>query len=255
MVTYELADTDGLHDIQRDSASVIHLGVQATKADWPAVKASKFEDALSLFAATRLEYVPCVLFASFDHTIGYSPNHWPFATTGVFRPDSYYRGSNAFGRSLCMLCADKFEMRTFATKIDISLVKPINERTLSTSIHREDLAQLIWIDLAHQGIHVEIFYRLSTLIDPYFDSSRGEVIGYKTMQGSSDSESNPPDLVHWLISLEVRSLVTRIQLTRFEHFSSHVGHHTESEHDRTSGRGKANRNAILGSVQEVDSIY
>jgi uronate dehydrogenase len=182
----DLNDGAALRDVLGGVTGIVHLGGQATEAEWDSVHASNISGLATLFDAAHAAGVQRVVFASSVHVVGFHPRHARIGTEAAIRPDSRYGVSKAFGEALTTLYADKHGMQTLSIRVGNVNPRPIDRRRLSIWVHPEDLAQLCILGLTHPDISGQVVYGVSDNARGWWDNREAFRLGYRPAHAAED---------------------------------------------------------------------
>jgi uronate dehydrogenase len=176
-VCCDLADPAATAALLAGVDAVVHLGGQATEADWTTIMDSNIAGAYHLWEAARRAGTQRIVFASSNHAIGFHRRSQTLDERSPVRPDSRYGLSKVFGEALARLYADKYSIKGFCIRIGSCFPEPSNRRMLSTWLSYRDLAQLVGVGLT-ADYHFEIVYGASANDRGWWDNSRAFALGY-----------------------------------------------------------------------------
>lgn len=182
----DLTNPDEIKRALEGVTKIIHLGGQATEADWETVRLANIEGLQNLLEMAKGTGVKRFVFASSVHAVGFYPRARRISIQDPTRPDGFYGASKAFGESLCALYADKHGLRCLSIRIGNVNPAPIDKRRLSIWIHPEDLFQLCRIGLDHPDIHNQIVFGMSDNKRAWWDNSVAAGLGYRPRHRSED---------------------------------------------------------------------
>jgi uronate dehydrogenase len=178
----DLADAPAMDRLLEGVDAVVHLGGQATEADWETVHASNIVGAYNLWEAARKAGTRRILFASSNHAIGFQRRTTRLDETAPARPDSLYGLSKAFGEDLGRYYADKYGVSCMSIRIGSSYEQPVDRRMLSTWMSYRDFTQLVRVGLS-ADYHYEIVYGCSDNTRSWWDNRNAYRLGF----GSEDN--------------------------------------------------------------------
>ena len=174
----DLADAAAVEKLLQGVDAVVHMGGQATEADWDTVLKSNIVGMINLYEAARKAGTKRIIFASTNHVIGMHPITRKLDHDSPPRPDSRYGLSKAFGEDLGNLYAYKHGISSMCIRIGSSFPEPTNRRMLSTWFSYRDLTELIKVGLTADYLF-EIVYGVSANTRSWWDNSNAERLGYR----------------------------------------------------------------------------
>jgi uronate dehydrogenase len=179
----DLADAPAVDRLLQGVDAVVHMGGQATEADWDTIVRSNIVGMINLYEAARKAGTKRILFASSNHVIGMHPITRKLDHDSPPRPDSRYGLSKAFGEDLGNLYAYKHGIVSMSIRIGSSFPEPVNRRMLSTWLSYRDLTELIKVGLTADYLF-EIVYGVSANTRSWWDNSNAERLGFKAVDNS-----------------------------------------------------------------------
>jgi len=181
-----LDDADAVRAVCEGVDGIVHMGGQATEADWSVIDAANIQGMMNLFEGARVQGVKRVIFASSNHAIGMYPRNRRIGVDELVRPDSRYGLSKVFGEALASLYADKHGMRCMSIRIGNVADKPVDRRRLSIWLHPEDLMQLCAIGLEHPEMHNAVVWGESDNARSFWDNEPAYRLGYRPKHRAED---------------------------------------------------------------------
>jgi len=171
---------------------VVHLGGIPGEDDWPSILQANIEGTYHVFEAARLADVERIVFASSNHTVGFSPTTSTIGTDALVRPDSRYGVSKVFGEALGSLYADKYGRKVTCLRIGHATERPATTARSGRWLSPRDLAQLVRIGLDHPEIHYEVLFAISDNDRAIWDIERARELGYRP-QDRAEDHTDPAD--------------------------------------------------------------
>ncbi|KRV49278.1 NAD-dependent dehydratase [Wenjunlia vitaminophila] len=183
-VTADLLDEGALRAAVRGVDAVVHLAGIATEAPFDQILQANIVGTHRLFEAVRAEGVRRVVFASSNHTVGFTPLEAgspsaPLPVGTPLRPDTYYGVSKVFGEALASLYADKYGVQTVSLRIGSCAPEPTDVRMLSTWLSPDDCARLVHAALTAPDVGHTVVYGLSANTRGWWDLAPARALGYQ----------------------------------------------------------------------------
>jgi len=178
-VPADLTKPDEVAALVKGAYGLIHLGGHSVEGTWEQILNANIIGCYNAFEAARQAGVKRIVFASYNHAVGFYPRRRKIGTDVTVRPDSRYGVSKAFGESLGALYSDKHGIAVTCLRIGNVGPRPLDVRRLSIWLSPEDIVQLFQIGLEHPDIRFEIFYGASDNEASWWDNSRAHKLGYR----------------------------------------------------------------------------
>ncbi|ATL26824.1 NAD-dependent epimerase/dehydratase family protein [Streptomyces formicae] len=195
-VTADLADRDALREAVRGVDAVLHLAGISLESTFDKILKANIEGTYNLYEAAREEGVRRVVFASSNHTVGFTPRprgEQPLIPVGTpRRPDTFYGLSKSFGEDLAQLYWDKHGIETVSVRIGSCFLEPTNVRMLSVWMSPGDGARLFHAALTAEDVRHTVVYGSSANTRLWWDLSSARALGYEPQD---DSEQYAEKLV------------------------------------------------------------
>jgi uronate dehydrogenase len=184
-VVADLADYAAVRAAVEGMDAIVHLGGQATEADWETVLASNIVGTRNLLEAAREAGVERVVFASTNHVTGLYRVEDKVDHTTMGRPDTLYGVSKSFGEQLGAYYAYKHGLKVFNMRIGSAFEKPTTQRMLAMWQSQMDFVRLCHVGLT-ADYQYEIVYGVSRNSRSYWDNRRAEELGYRPEDSADD---------------------------------------------------------------------
>jgi uronate dehydrogenase len=188
VITADLADQEALRAAVRGVDAVLHLAGISLESTFDAIVRANIEGTYHLYEAVRAEGVRRVVFASSNHTIGYTPRPRPgdplIRAEAARRPDTFYGLSKCFGEDLAQLYADRHGIQTVSVRIGSCFPEPTNVRALSLWLSPADAARLFHAALTADVTGHEVVYGSSANTRRWWDLSGARALGYEPRDDS-----------------------------------------------------------------------
>ncbi|MBT2504403.1 NAD(P)-dependent oxidoreductase [Streptomyces sp. ISL-98] len=195
-ITADLADKEALREAVRGVDAVIHLAGISLEAPFEKILRANIEGTYNLYEAAREEGVERIVFASSNHTVGFTPRPADGAplipVSTPHRPDTFYGLSKAFGEDLAQLHWDLHGIETVSVRIGSCFMEPSSVRMLSIWMSPGDCARLFHAALTADGVGHTVVYGSSANTRLWWDLSSARAIGYEP---KDDSEQYAEKLI------------------------------------------------------------
>jgi uronate dehydrogenase len=162
----------------------VHLAAIPVEAPFNEIHHSNLHGAWTVYEAARLEGCERMVFASSNHATGFYPITRRVSPRDPVRPDTFYGVSKVFGEALGSMYHDKFGLRVACIRIGSALVKPVDERNLSTWLSPGDLQRLVAACLTSPDLGFAIVYGVSNNRRGWWDLEPGRRLGYEPRDDS-----------------------------------------------------------------------
>ncbi|MCF3123312.1 NAD(P)-dependent oxidoreductase [Streptomyces arenae] len=187
-VTADLADKEALRAAVRGVDAVLHLAGISLESTFDKILGANIEGTYNLYEAAREEGVRRVVFASSNHTVGFTPR--PEGDDPLIpvdtprRPDTFYGLSKSFGEDLAQLYWDKHGIETVSVRIGSCFMEPSSVRMLSVWMSPGDGARLFHAALTAPGVGHTTVYGSSANTRLWWDLSSARALGYEPQDDS-----------------------------------------------------------------------
>ncbi len=161
----DLGDLDAVRPAFQGQDTVVHLGADPSpQGSWESILHNNIIGTYNVYEAAREAGVQRIIFASTNHVVGFYPlkqdpyraiyegrlkevrRPFPLLTPEMYRPDSYYGVSKAFGELLGSYYHDEFGISTICVRIGWVMTPDdptFAPSALSLWLSHRDAAQLI----------------------------------------------------------------------------------------------------------------
>jgi uronate dehydrogenase len=161
-ITASVTDLDAMTRTCAGVDTVIHLAAIADEAAWECIAAVNIEGSYVAFEAARRAGVPRVVYASSNHTVGFTPrSRFPVPDYAFPAPDTYYGVAKATGEALAALYHHRYGMDAICLRILSCSEKPRSARSLSTWLSPDDAGRLFEACLTVAGPGFRVAYGVS----------------------------------------------------------------------------------------------
>ncbi len=199
IVYCDLADKDAVEAMVHGCDGIVHMGGQATEANWDTIRAANIDGMFNLYEAARKSPVtPRIIFASSNHAIGFHEQTERLDAKSPTRPDGLYGVSKVFGEAMASMYYDKFGIETASIRIGSCFPEPINHRMLSTWMSYDDFVLLIERIFMVTRLGCPIIYGASANSASWWDNREVGYIGWtpkdnaEAFRAKIDEAMSPP---------------------------------------------------------------
>ncbi len=199
IVYCDLADKDAVEAMVHGCDGIVHMGGQATEANWDTIRAANIDGIFNLYEAARKSPVtPRIIFASSNHAIGFHEQTERLDAKSPTRPDGLYGVSKVFGEAMASMYYDKFGIETASIRIGSCFPEPINHRMLSTWMSYDDFVLLIERIFMVTRLGCPIIYGASANSASWWDNREVGYIGWtpkdnaEAFRAKIDEAMSPP---------------------------------------------------------------
>ena len=199
IVYCDLADKDAVEAMVHGCDGIVHMGGQATEANWDTIRAANIDGMFNLYEAARKSPVtPRIIFASSNHAIGFHEQTERLDAKSPTRPDGLYGVSKVFGEAMASMYYDKFGIETASIRIGSCFPEPINHRMLSTWMSYDDFVLLIERIFMVPRLGCPIIYGASANSASWWDNREVGYIGWtpkdnaEAFRAKIDEAMSPP---------------------------------------------------------------
>src|SRR6516225_8051424 len=136
-------DMDAMTAASRGASAVIHLASISGEASWAEILQVNIQSTYVAFEAARRAGVPRVIFASSNHTVGFSPREsFPVPDYAVPVPDTYYGVAKVAGEGLAAMYHHRYGIDAVCIRILTCFERPPSARALATWLSPDDAGRL-----------------------------------------------------------------------------------------------------------------
>jgi uronate dehydrogenase len=178
----DLGDPAALRAAVRGTDAVLHLAGISLEAPFERILRANIQGTYNLYEAARQAGVRRIVFASSNHTVGYT--RWPrpgdplIPVTAPRRPDTFYGLSKCFGEDLAQLYQDRHGMETVSVRIGACFPEPRSVRMLAVWLSPSDAARLFHAALTAEDVGHTVVYGSSANTRLCWDLSSARALGY-----------------------------------------------------------------------------
>ncbi|WP_225848497.1 NAD(P)-dependent oxidoreductase [Streptomyces sp. HPF1205] len=187
-VVADLADKEALRAAVRGVDAILHLAGISLESTFDKILRANIEGTYNLYEAAREEGVNRVVFASSNHTVGWTPTPREgdplLPVTAPRRPDTFYGLSKCFGEDLAQLYADRHGIDTVSVRIGSCFPEPTTVRMLSVWLSPADGARLFHAALTAPVRGHTVVYGSSANTRLWWDLGPARALGYTPQDDS-----------------------------------------------------------------------
>lgn len=187
-ITADIRDEEALRGAMRGVDAVVHLAGISKEAPFEKIMDANIDGTYRVYEAARFQGVRRVVFASSNHTVGFTPRPTqpapPLPVSTPPRPDTYYGVSKVFGEALASLYADKYGVETVSIRIGSCFPRPRSVRMLDTWLSPDDCARLLHAALTAPDVGHTVVYGLSANTRSWWDMAPARALGYEPQDDS-----------------------------------------------------------------------
>jgi uronate dehydrogenase len=178
-VVGDVTSASDLDAVMGGVTSIVHLAGHPTEAPWPVIREANIEGTFQLFEAARRAGVQRVIYASSNHTVGFTPVADDLPATTPARPDTLYGVSKVFGEALGSYYVSRYGMQVACLRIGtFAPIPPPDRRSLSTWLSPDDCARLVDACLRAPGLTYSIVWGVSANRRRSWSLDEGRELGY-----------------------------------------------------------------------------
>jgi uronate dehydrogenase len=159
--------------------AVVHLAGLPREASFERLLAANIEGSYRVFEAARQAGVPRVVYASSNHSVGFTPRAPMVGVDVPPRPDTLNGLSKVYGEALGRLYADKYGLQVACLRIGSCFPKPTTVRQLSTWLSHGDAVRLVHACLAAPDLGYAVAYGISANTRGWWDLGPARALGYE----------------------------------------------------------------------------
>ena len=138
----DLAEGAPLLELAAGCGTILHFGGISTDKPFETVLGPNLAGLHHVYEAARLAGAR-VVFASSNHAVGFHERETVLDKDCMFRPDSFYGLSKAYGELMGRLYWDKHGVENVNLRIGSSFPEPVDARMLATWLSYADLVRLV----------------------------------------------------------------------------------------------------------------
>ncbi|QNS06947.1 NAD-dependent epimerase/dehydratase family protein [Streptomyces xanthii] len=189
-IVADLNDTAALREAVHGVDGVLHLAGISLESTFDKILESNIRGTQRLYEAVREAGGPRVVFASSNHTIGYTPR--PHVEDGAplvpvdtpRRPDTFYGLSKCFGEDLAQYYWDEHGIETVSVRIGSCFPEPTDVRMLSLWMSPADGARLFDAALTAEHVGHTVVHGSSANTRAWWDLTTARALGYAPQDDS-----------------------------------------------------------------------
>ncbi|WP_424535299.1 NAD-dependent epimerase/dehydratase family protein [Sphaerisporangium viridialbum] len=193
----DISDPAVLEQAMKGITAVVHLaGIPSTSATFEELLTANIEGTYLVFEAARRAGVERVVYASSNHSVGFTPRGELVPADTPVAPDSHYGVSKAYGEALGRYYSDRYGMRVAALRIGTFDRRPPNARALATWISPGDMVRLVHACLTAPDLTYAPVWGVSANTRAWWDPAQGAALGYEPRDDAEVYAAEFPELDH-----------------------------------------------------------
>lgn len=185
VVTCDLGDRQGVHDLVDGCDGVVHFGGISVEDSFSKILNANIEGVYNLYEAARKTGKPRIVFASSNHVIGFYRQDQHLDAHVTLRPDGLYGVSKCFGEAMANMYHDKFGIETAIVRIGSCFPEPIDRRMLSTWMSADDFTSLVECVFRAMRLGCPVIYGVSDNDTVWWDNSSVAYLGWRPKDNSA----------------------------------------------------------------------
>jgi uronate dehydrogenase len=158
--------------------AVVHLAGNPGETSLPDAVESHLVTTAALLEAMVAHDVRRMVFASSNHSVGFTPRVDVLTAETRPRPDTFYGVAKVAAEALLSLYADRYGIDAIATRIGTFAALPETERALSTWLSHDDAVRMFDACLEAPGPGFAVLYGVSANTRGWWDLDPGRGLGY-----------------------------------------------------------------------------
>ncbi|MCO6179500.1 NAD(P)-dependent oxidoreductase [Ciceribacter sp. RN22] len=179
LVSCDLGDDKGVHDLVKGCDAIVHLGGMSGEASFAKIMNANIAGCYNLYEAARANGMPRILLASSLHTVGFYRQDEYFDANVPLRPDGLYGVSKCFSEALARMYFDKFGQETAVVRIGSCFEHPRDHRMLASWLSYGDFASLAECVFKAPRLGCPVIWGVSNNDARWWDNSRANFLGWQ----------------------------------------------------------------------------
>jgi uronate dehydrogenase len=165
---------------------ILHFGGASTdEYSFEQILGANLRGLYHVYEAARREGAR-VVFASSNHSIGFHERSTKLDDDCLFRPDSYYGLSKAYGELMGRLYWDKHGVESVSVRIGSCFPEPVDDRMLATWLSYADLTRLVERCAAAEKVGCCVIWGASANARTFWGRDARDTLGWQP-QDSADT--------------------------------------------------------------------
>jgi len=187
----DVADYAGVMAAAKGVDAIVHFGAVPIELSFEEIAHANLRGTNHIFEAAKANRAR-VVFASSNHTVGFTERAKTIDEDAPLRPDGYYGVSKCYGEMLGRMMFDKHGVESAHLRIGSCLPKPLNKRNLPLWLSYPDLLRLTVACLETKNLGFRAVWGISANTQAWWKSKHWDAIGYKP-QDNSEIYANDVD--------------------------------------------------------------
>src|SRR5580693_6849561 len=194
VVVASVTDMAAMTEACAGADAVIHLGGVSGEGPWDRIIEINIQGTYAVFEAARRAGVPRVVFASFNHAVGFTPRSaFPAPDYAFPAPDTYYGVSKVTGEALASMYHDRYGLDAICLRILSCFERPQTLRMLSTWLSPDDAGRLFEACLTAERPGFRVIFGVSANTrGGWVSLAEARALGY---QPQDDAEAYAPEII------------------------------------------------------------
>jgi uronate dehydrogenase len=173
----DVADYAGVMAAAKGADAIVHFGAVPIELSFEEIAQSNLRGTNHIFEAALANRAR-VIFASSNHTVGYTERAMTIDEDAPMRPDGYYGVSKCYGEILGRMMFDKHGIESAHLRIGSCIPVPNNKRSLSLWLSYPDLVRLVLACLTARDLGCRAVWGISNNTRAFWRSKHWAAIGY-----------------------------------------------------------------------------
>ncbi|MCZ8124538.1 MAG: NAD(P)-dependent oxidoreductase [Magnetospirillum sp.] len=173
----DVADYAGTMRAAEGVDAIVHFGAVPVELSFEEIAQANLRGANHVFEAAKANRAR-VIFASSNHTVGFTERAQTIDEDAPLRPDGYYGVSKCYGEMLGRMMFDKHGVESAHLRIGSCIPKPLTKRHLSLWLSYPDLVRLTLACLQTPDLGFRAVWGISKNTRAFWRSKHWAAIGY-----------------------------------------------------------------------------
>ncbi|MFM7344648.1 MAG: NAD-dependent epimerase/dehydratase family protein [Tagaea sp.] len=179
----DVADYAGVMAAAKGVDAIVHFGAVPIELSFEEIAQANLRGTNHIFEAAKANRAR-VVFASSNHTVGFTERGKTIDEDAPHRPDGYYGVSKCYGEMLGRMMFDKHGVESAHLRIGSCVPRPLNKRSLSIWLSYPDLVRLVFACLETKNLGFRAIWGMSANTRAWWRSKYWDSIGYAPQDNS-----------------------------------------------------------------------
>lgn len=188
----DVADYPGVMAAAKGVDAIVHFGAVPIELSFEEIAQANLRGTNHVFEAAKANRAR-VIFASSNHTVGFTERKKTIDEDAPHRPDGYYGVSKCYGEMLGRMMFDKHGIESAHLRIGSCVPKPLVRRHLSLWLSYPDLVRLTLACLETRDLGFRAIWGISKNTRAFWRSKHWAAIGY-TPQDDAEKFAGEVDM-------------------------------------------------------------